>query len=516
MPWREAEYEGEFPSLGWDLVDWFEQYLIVPSGEAYGKPLVLTDEQVSFIVRYYRLDPDTGRRVYRRGAIRRVKGWGKSPLLAGMAAAELCGPVVFDGWDAYSEPIGRASATPWVQIAAVSEDQTGNTYSALYEMLRESPALDEFGIDLGLTRVHLKDRAGRIEPVTSSAGSREGQLVTFAVLDETHLWTPSNGGRRLAATIRRNLAKMGGGSIETTNAFVPGENSVAEDTHKAAEKQQRGLLYDAVEGPWVEDLTDVVKLREAIRIAYGDSTWVDVERIIEEVQDPATDPADARRFYLNQLVKATDAAVDPKLWARQKRTRVVEPGTRIGLGFDGSISGDSTVLVGCTDDGFQFLIKAWERPAGPEGKSWMVPRLEVHQAVADTFALYDVGRMLCDPPRWQGEIEEWAQLYGDEAVLMLDTNSTRRFALLCDRWVTGLAELAVTHDGSEILTDHVLAMARKKVRLADDDHDGRTRFVFVKSDTRKIDAGIGAVLAYEAAMTMPEPPATKAPFAVWR
>lgn len=515
MPWRAPAYDGEFPSLGWAVADWFEQYLIVPSGRDYGAPLVLTDEQLSFLVRYYRLDP-AGRRVYRRGAVRRVKGWGKSPLLAGMAAAELAGPVVFAGWDAAGEPVGREPSTPWVQIAAVSEDQTGNTYSALFEMLRESPAIDDLGIDLGLTRVFLKNRPGRIEPVTSAAGSREGQLVTFAVLDETHLWRPSNGGRRLAATLRRNLAKMGGGSIETTNAFVPGESSVAEDTHKAAEKGQRGLIYDAVEGPWVEDLADRVALRSALQIAYGDSTWVDLDRIVEEIQDPSTDPADARRFYLNQLVKGTDVAIDPKVWAsREDVQRQVEAGERIGVGFDGSISGDSTVLVGCTADGFEFLIQSWDRPVGD--RSWKVPRLEVHEKLAETFALFDVGRVLCDPPHWQSEVDEWAQLYGDEVVLALETNSSRRFAPPCDRWVTALAEGSLTYQPHEVLTAHVLAMARKKVRLADADDDGRTAYVFVKSDTRKIDAGIAAVLAFEAAMTMSAPEAPPpAPFVVRR
>jgi hypothetical protein len=42
------------------------------------------------------------------------------------------------------------------------------------------------------------------------------------------------------------------------------------------------------------------------------------------------------------------------------------------------------------------------------------------------------------------------------------------------------------------------------VRVREPDDDGRTKYVFVKGpDRRKIDAGIGAVLALEAAATMP-------------
>ena len=49
-------------------------------------------------------------------------------------------------------------------------------------------------------------------------------------------------------------------------------------------------------------------------------------------------------------------------------------------------------------------------------------------------------------------------------------------------------------------------MHKRKVRVRDGDDDGRTKFVFVKGPNKdKIDAGIGAVLALEAAATMPPP-----------
>jgi hypothetical protein len=50
-----------------------------------------------------------------------------------------------------------------VQIAAVSEDQTDNTYAALFEMLtaNDGRASRELGIDQGRTRLYLKGRPGR-------------------------------------------------------------------------------------------------------------------------------------------------------------------------------------------------------------------------------------------------------------------------------------------------------------------------------------------------------------------
>lgn len=520
--WRGAGYEGEFPSLGWGLLDWYETYLRVPSGPQYGRPLHLTDEQARFMVRWYALEPKSGRFVHRRGASRRAKGWGKSPMLAAWAIGELIGPVRFDGWDAQGEPMGRPQPTPWVQIAACSEDQTGNTYSALYAMLAGSPALEDFDVDLGRTKVFIKDRPGCvIEPVTASAGSREGQPITAAVLDETHLWLRPNGGTRLAAVLRRNLGKMNGRSLESTNAFCPGEGSVAEDTHKAWEKGEAGLLYEAVEAPWVEDLSDKRALRRALRVAYGDAKWVDLTRVVAEIQDPATEPSDARRFYLNQLVKHGLAAVDPARWGELARPDLAPPPrTRIGVGFDGSISDDATALIGCTAEGHRFRIALWERPPGA-ARDWRVPRLEVEAKVAETFETYDVGRMLCDPARWYSEIEVWMDRWNvgrapeEAVVVMFDTNSYRRMSAACDRYLTALAEGSSTHDGDPDVTRHVLAMAKKKVRVNDPDDDGRTRCVFVKMDTRKIDAGIADVLALEAAATMPEAK-VGVPLVAWR
>ena len=111
--------------------------------------------------------------------------------------------------------------------------------------------------------------------------------------------------------------------------------------------------------------------------------------------------------------------------------------------------------------------------------------------------------MLCDPPKWWTEIEQWAQLYGDEVVVGFDTNSPRRFAPACGRFATAVREGSITHDGKEGLIANLAACAKKKVRIADLDEDGRTQFVIVKADTRKIDRAVGAILALEAAMTMP-------------
>lgn len=504
-------YDG--PTLGWGVLTHGAKHL--PSPIDPDRPFILTDEQVDLVLRWYSLDVDTGEFLFRRGELEMAKGWGKSPFAAFLAIEEFVGPVLFDHWDP-SVPggaIGRPWTNPWVQIAAVSEDQTDNTYHAIHDFLaaNENRAAKSLGIDLGLTRLHLVGRPGVLEPVTAAAGSREGQRLTFSILDETHLWTRRNGGVRLAGTLRRNAAKMSGRTFETTNAPLLGEKSVAEQSGFDA-----GVLHYA-RRPSVEPMPDWpdAKLLAALAECYGDSFWAPLPRFLAEIRDPATSWDDVIRFYFNTRSAGAGRAVDPRVWDNLAKPRDIPAKTHIGAGFDGSISQDATVLVGCTDDGYSFEIGRWERPAGndlvrwfnthPEHTEWKVDRLAVGQAIDEMFARYDVGLLMCDPFKWQTEIEGWTLKY-PERVEVLDTNQARRFAPAVDRWLTGIREGVHTHDGSDIVTRHVKAAHLQKVRLTDHEDDGRTRYVLVKGDDHgRIDGAVADVLAYEAAMTMPAP-----------
>lgn len=496
----------------------------LPAPDDARKPFVVTDEQARLIVDWYALD-DRGEFVYRRGIIERAKGWGKSPLVAGaMALPELAGPVIFDGWDADGEPVGRergpGDVPPLIQIAAVSEEQTENTYGALYNLLtaNNGKAADELRIDLGRTRLLMMDRPGELTPVTASAGSREGQRLTFAVLDETHLWTPRNGGVKLAATIRRNAAKMNGRTIETTNAPTIGGKSVAERSESDVERGFSGILHYAVR-PEVEpqpEWTDE-RLLETLNHVYGDAHWIDRRRLLKDIRDPATNWDDSLRFFFNVRTVGSGRAVDPRVWDKLARPDgLPEAGTVIGIGFDGSVSQDVTGLRGCTQDGYSFTLGSWERPKDAD-PDWTVPRPEVHKAVAAAFAKYRVGLMLCDPPKWVSEIDEWAAKYGEDIVLGFDTFVMRRMASAVDRWLVAIREGTHTHDGDPLTSDHVKALHLEKVRDADHEDDGRTKYKLVKGeDKQRIDMGIADVLAYEAAMTMTPPPTKREPRFAWR
>lgn len=407
MPWCGPTAERPFPSLGYELADVLDEWF--PD-----EPLI--DDQADKLIHWYRLDGTTAERMYRRGQLMGPKGVGKSPEGARWSLLEFSGPVVFDGWDADGEPVGKPWPKPLVQIAAVSEDQTDNTYGALLELLtdHDDRVADLLGLDAGQTRIlRTAQPACRIDAVTSSAGTREGQRVTFGLLDETHLWYPQSGGPKLAATIRRNVAKMGGTTVETTNAYDPAMASVAQATDEAATLGAAGLWQWKPQAPHVESLENKRDVRRALRKVYGGAHWVNPDRLIEEMHDPDTTEADARRFYLNEIVKGAGKAIDPKKWDAGYLDTVVEDGEAITLGFDGARSDDTTALVGCRySDGLWFELNIWQRPDGaPE--DWIVPTHDVDAAVRAAHKRFVVARAYGDPPYWEDMLASWAGRWPD-------------------------------------------------------------------------------------------------------
>lgn len=515
MPWRGPVYEGEFPTLGYAVLEWIEEMLVVPDGDHLGERFSPTREQAEFTIRLFRVQPGQyyPRLANRGGLFMGPKGMGKSPFAAALGWAFAKGPVVPDGWDANGEPVGRPVATPWIQFAALAHDQTINTWSSVLAMAdpgNGARLCDHFpDIDLGLTRVMCAG-GGRLETVTSEAGTREGQRVTAAIEDESGLWRPSNGGSRLSRTLHRNVAKMGGLWVQTTNAYVPGESSVAELTHDAAGKTGDVVVLH-MQGPKVEKLADRRKLKTALRTVYGDSArFADLDRIVAECNDPANDEAESRRFYLNELYVGADQWIDPEVVDSagvRGVERAVEPGETIALGFDGSDGtvgpnrADSTVLYGCRlSDGHLFVVGMWEHPAGET--AWEVPRAEVRAAVAEAFDTYRIPAMLCDPPWWRTEIDEWSEAYGRDIVMRFETSRDQPMAAALERLHTGLRSGDFSLDGDARARSHFVN-ARRLVKRAKIGDSGEWRQIVLVRKERpmsplKIDSVVAAALAAEA------------------
>jgi phage terminase large subunit-like protein len=404
------------PTLGPLVCDWIEEFLCHGPGDIQGTPIVLDAEQRRLIWRAYELHPrgdrQEGRRSYRRVIFSRPKGRAKSEMAGMLACAELVGPTHFDGWDARGNPVGIPVTSPQIRCFATEEQQAGHTYENAVFMLTEGAVYDEYpGIDAGLTRI-TNAVGGSIVSTTSSAGSKEGGKDSFAVFDETHLWT-SPRLKNLHATVTRNLSKRriaDGWALETSTMYRPGEGSVCEETHKGA-KDMPAVLFDHRQAPLELDISDDDQLREALEFVYGSAAgWTNIDGIIaDEFRNPGKRESDNRRYWLNQPWSVEDKFVEPEAWDECADTkRWIPGGASVVLGFDGSFSGDSTGIVVCTTgpDPFLDVVGCWERPEGREGVDWRVARLDVMETIRQAAKRWRVVEATADPYGWRQSLEE--------------------------------------------------------------------------------------------------------------
>ena len=480
-------------TLGYGVLEWMGANLKQPNGPWAGRPFVPTKRQARFIVWFYAVD-EKGHWLFNRAVRRLAKGSGKSPIAAAMALAELLGPVRVDRFDPASPGgvWGKPVAMPLVQIAATSERQTANTMRMIRAMAnKKSELAKKYELEVGKTYIETPT-GGKLEQITSSAGTAEGAETSFTVGDETEHWTPGNGGPDLMDTLLQNAAKTGARVIQTENAFEPGEQSVSEQAFDSWCLQQEGatvgtqnILYDAIMAPANAVLHDdpqpgEIGLTEALRYVYEDCAWVGEEQIDamrNRVWDPSYPESRSRRFFFNQPNAAEGAWLTLQEWSVLAEPEItVEEGEEVVMFFDGSKSNDHTALIGCrVDDGHIFTIGVWAPPMGGE-----IDVETVDSAVDEAFAKYNVLAFFADVREWDSFTKKtWPDRYKDRLLLwahptgklpeaiawdMRNGAHTYAFGQATELCLSEIKDGEFTHDGDWRLSKHVANCRVKESR----------------------------------------------------
>lgn len=518
-------------------LDWIERHCVVPDGFRRGKQFRLYNYQGEYLKDFYTVrrkaqwDPANPVKapafVYRRAMQVGPQKLGKDPRECCQVCLEGVGPALFAGFagpdEGYvcrdhgcrcgweypydlGEPMGMRWPTPLIQITAVSEAQTDNTYNALRPMIDLGP-LSDLITHTGEEIIRLPD-GGVIERTTSSAPSRLGQPLTFASQGEVGLYTQRNDMIQVAETQRRNLAGMGGRSSATTNAWDPAENSYAQMTLKSAGEID-DILVQFTRPPATLHFTDRRERRKILHLVYPPDTLrengghVDLDAIeAEAVELLATDVPQATRFFGNGLIKGAGFAFDVELFKglAVKRPHPVPERALVTLGFDGSRNRDHSALIATeVASGYQWPLGIWR----PEDHKGQIPADLITAAVVMAFETFDVWRLYCDPPYWETTVAEWAGTYGKERVVEWWTNRPRPMGYAVRSWheaqKTGdLSHCPEAEALCKLFSLHVGNAMRKETGYRDD----TGALWYVEKDgmnsPNKIDSVPAAVLSWEA------------------
>ena len=470
-------------TLGPIVTAWIQKYLVHGAGDYLGQPFRLRRWQKQLVNPAYRLRPD-GSRLVRRAVWGLPKGNAKTELAAALAVTELAGPVTCTGWK-NGRPIGTPRLSPDIPVAAASFEQADLIFAAAKAMIEHGPLAPYF--DCFDTEILPKDRPGRLYRVAAMAGTNDGLRPSFSPRDELHEWTGRK--ERVHLVLSNGLAKRKNTwSLDISTAgwditsllgrlYQHGQHVLAGDIE---DEELHFVWYQASEH-W--DLTDPEQLDQALKEAnpaIGDFLPLEgVRARFHEILE-----FEARRYYLNQWTSAPDRWFPVGAFAARTVDRVVAEGERVTLGFDGSWSGDSTALVGCTLDRHLFVIEAWESDGTPD---WRVDVLDVEESIRAACRKYDVVAIGCDPYLWQRTLT----LLAEEGLPVVEwpSHTVSRMVPACTQFYEGVTCELLTHDGDERLVKHV---ANCVVKI---DSRGPRIVKEQQHSPRKIDLAVAAVIA---------------------
>lgn len=436
------------------------EFLITPKGAGAGEPFRLRPWQRAIVSGAFA--PGV-----RTALVSLPRGNGKSALAAALALAELFA--------------GPPSAE--VLVVASDQRQANIVLRMARRMVELNPGLAA-RTHVYADRLVVPENDAVLLPLPAEPGALHGHDPSLLIVDELHVvtrevWeavTSVSGKRPESLTLAISTPASSPDSIMW---------SLIEHGRAGDDPAFHLVEFSAPDGCRVDDRA---AWRQA-NPALGDFLAEDgMAAVLRTLREPVF-----RQLRLGQWVAGAESWLPWGVWAdRANPSRVVADAERVVLAFDGSASGDSTALVGCTvgPDPHLFVVGLWENPGDPR---WRVPREEVDAAVAVAFDRWDVLELACDPWGWRSELELWAKRHGERHVVEWNTANAQRMAPATDRLYQAVATGQVTHDGDGRLAAHVAHCVAKRTPMGDLISKDK------RGSPRKIDAAVAAIVALDRA-----------------
>jgi phage terminase large subunit-like protein len=466
-------------SRGVDVADFIDAMCIQTKDTVAGRsgqPIVLRPWQKELLNHIFAVRDD-GRFKHRTALVGMARKNGKSALSSGIAL-----------WGLFMGEKGSE-----IYSCAADRDQARIVFGDAKKMIEAEPELMSQA-KLYRDAIEIPSMGSVYRVLSSEAFTKEGLSPTLVVYDELHaapnrelfdVMTLGMGARREPLLLAITTA-----GVKTDNT---GQDSVAYSLYQYGQKVARGEVDDpSFFMSWWESPTEsnhrdpeVWKLANP---AFGDLNSVeDFESAVKR-----TPEAEFRTKRTNAWVSSQTAWLPNNAWESRFVKKEIDKDVPVILGFDGSFSGDASVIVGVTieESPHVFLVEAWEKQ--PEDTDdWRVDSLEVENAIIQACNRMNVKEIACDPFRWQRTM----QVLQDAGLPIVEWPSTSAARMIpaCSKFYDAVVSEKLTNDGSPLLTRHISNAVVKVDRL------GPRIVKEHRGSPRKIDGAVASIIAFDRA-----------------
>jgi phage terminase large subunit-like protein len=441
-----------------------------------GEPLILREWQEQLLQHVFAVRED-GKLKHRTALVGMARKNGKSALSSGIALHALFMGV--QGGEIYS--------------CAADRNQARIVFGDTKKMIEREPELLERA-QVYRDAIVVPETGSVYRVLSSEAFSKEGLSPTLVIYDELHA-APN---RELFDVMQLGMgARTEPMLLAVTTAGVKtdssGQDSIAYNLYQYGQKVARGEVKDdSFFMAWWEAPTELNhKDPETWKLAnpgFGDINLVeDFESAVRR-----TPEAEFRTKRTNAWVSSHTSWLPNGSWDSIAIREDIPTDIPIVLGFDGSFSGDATVIVGVTveEKPNVFLVKAWEKqPADRE--DWRVDIGQVEQTIVEFCQTHTVVEIACDPFRWQRSMQ--VLMEAGLPIVEWPSTSASRMIPACSKFYDAVVDDKITHDGNPLLARHIDNAVVKIDRL------GPRIVKEHRGSPRKIDAAVAAIIAYDRA-----------------
>jgi phage terminase large subunit-like protein len=478
-------------SKGWQVSNFINALCIqtkdTVAGRA-GEPLVLRDWQTQLLNNVFAVRDD-GMFKHRTALVGMARKNGKSALSSGIAL-----------WGLF---MGEAGGE--IYSCAADRDQARIVFGDAKRMIEAEPELMSQA-KLYRDAIEIPGTGSIYRVLSSEAYTKEGLSPTLVIMDELHA-LPN---RELFDVMQLGMgARREPLLLSITTAGVKtdstGQDSIAYNLYQYGQKVIRGEYDDPsfFMAWWEASIESDHRDSETWKLAnpaFGDlNSEEDFESAVKR-----TPESEFRTKRTNAWVSSQTAWLPNGVWESRETTKEIAKDIPVILGFDGSFSGDASVIIGVTveEQPHVFMVEAWEKQP-EDDDTWRVDSLEVENSIIQACQRFNVVEIACDPFRWQRSM----QVLQDAGLPIVEWPSTSAARMIpaCAKFYDAVVGEKLTQDGNALLTRHISNAVVKVDRL------GPRIVKEHRGSPRKIDAAVASIIAFDRATVSRTNPETIVP-----